>query len=49
MFWFLVALVSGLLIGWATPQPAWADTLSAWIAAKFNELKSGVKTEKNDF
>ena len=38
MFSFLVAIVIGLLIGWATPQPEWADKLSFVISEKWNEL-----------
>lgn len=28
-----------LIVGWATPQPAWAATLTEKVVAKFKELK----------
>lgn len=43
MLSFIVGVAVGLLIGWASPQPLWAATLTEKIKLKWKQLsdKSG--------
>lgn len=36
---------AALLVGWATPQPFWAQTFTNWLAVKFNELRERFRSD----
>jgi len=45
--WTVLMIFVALMVGWATPQPAWAKKLSDLVVSKFKGLTS--KEDKNDF
>ncbi len=46
MLWLLFWTLVGLLIGWATPQPSWAENLTDKIVTQFEKIKeAGNKDE----
>lgn len=47
MFWIILFTFIALMVGWATPQPAWAKKLTDAIVGKFKEVKGEDNT--NDF
>lgn len=44
MLAFIVGIVLGLLIGWASPQPLWAARLTLKAKLKWKELTERNKT-----